>query len=482
MFSSSVLGGSPPYAYQWYLDDVAVPDATSSTWIFSPTSYGRYKTHLLIIDSSTTAESNHIPITVNPPLSVSIHPLSVVISVNQSQTFTSSVLGGTIPYTYQWFLDGIAIPSATYSNWTFTPSSTGSYQLHLKVTDDVSSSAESTIALITARSGPKATFSYTPFHPHVNETIAFDASASTPNGGAISNYTWSFGDNETIVMTSSIATHVFAIKGNYTVVLIVTDNEGLSDRASQTITIYAGAPCANPMIDVYTQQPDPYSGKGVNMSSDAFAPGEEVALYAYVSLNHEPIENSSVTFEVRNPLGETVILRIAASNAEGIAASTFQLPSESKEAETLFGKWAIYGSFEICERTIIDNCTFKFGWLVEITLVETVDSNGHSKSDFVKCETICFNITLENIAYSSRTATLALAIYDECCVPIGHVVLDRQLISSGIAELFIIGMPIPEWAYVGLGRIYASVFTDLPQHYGTPYCPEAFITFLILES
>jgi hypothetical protein len=68
---------------------------------------------------------------------VSISPSSDVMDVGQSQQFNSSVMGGTSPYTYQWYLNDVPVSSATSDSWTFTPTSNGSYTVHLKVTDSV---------------------------------------------------------------------------------------------------------------------------------------------------------------------------------------------------------------------------------------------------------------------------------------------------------------------------------------------------------
>ncbi|MDH5267584.1 MAG: cohesin domain-containing protein, partial [Candidatus Bathyarchaeota archaeon] len=240
-------------------------------------------------------------------------------------------------------------------------------------------------------------------------------------------------------------------------------------------------PCIGPAIDIYTQKLDPYSGKGPNMPSDSFGPQEKVILYAYVSHNCEPIQNKLVVFEVKNPSDEPVIFRTATSNTEGIATSSFRIPWEAEEAESLFGEWIIYGSVEISETKVNDTCTFKFGWLIEATQVKTADTYGSPKSSFTKGEHIHFNITIKNMAFTSKIATFTLTVYDECDVPIGHVVLHDWLIPSGTTEIFIGDLQIPKWAYVGVGTAYANAYTDLPQICGTPYCPEILTTFMITK-
>ena len=625
-FDSSVSGGTPPYTCQWYIDDAPIPGAIASTWAFTSTSPGTYEVYLNVTDSvSVTANSDIALVNVNPSLSVSISPISITMGVGESQLFTSTVSGGTLPYTYQWYLNGTAVPGEISSSWMFTSTSLGFYLVHLRVTDYVDMSAESDSASVTVRELPKlpkAAFTYSPLYPYVNETVTFDASASTPDGGVISEYTWHFGDENITTVTNPIITHAYAAEGDYEVTLVVTDSEGLEDSTSQIMTVYlpllysmgytahhlgeeflinvvvvnithlysfefklgynttlldainvtegsflkslgstsatmeihepegyvlinvallapappaegsgilatikfrvthatvypetvrcgldlydtnlsdpAGEPiphtvhdgsyefvpfppCIGPAIDVYTQKPDPYSGKGPNTPSDAFGPQEEVILYAYVSYNCEPVQNKLVVFEVKNPNDEPVIFRTATSNAEGVATSSFRIPWEAEEAESLFGEWTIFGSVEITEQKGNDTCTFKFGWLIEITHVKTADTYGNLKTSFTKGEHIHFNITVKNIAFTSKIATLTIVVYDECDVPIGHVVLHDWSISPGTTEIFIIDLQIPKWAYVGIGTVYVNAYTDLPRLCGTPYCPEVSTTFMIMK-
>jgi hypothetical protein len=70
-------------------------------------------------------------------MTVTVSPSAVTLGLGQSQTFVSSVSGGTPSYTYQWYLDGNPIIGATTSAYTCTPSSVGSHQLTLNVTDSL---------------------------------------------------------------------------------------------------------------------------------------------------------------------------------------------------------------------------------------------------------------------------------------------------------------------------------------------------------
>ena len=80
---------------------------------------------------------------------------------------------------------------------------------------------------------PVAQFTYSPPNPLVNETISFDASGCSDADGVIVGYLWDFGDGDT--STSQNPTHAYDQAGSYTVTLTVTDDDGLTDTATQTI-------------------------------------------------------------------------------------------------------------------------------------------------------------------------------------------------------------------------------------------------------
>jgi len=160
-FTSTVSGGQSPYSYQWYLNDSAVSGSVNTTWTFTPLTTGTYKVYLMVTDSlGNTAKSNEATVVVAPPLSVSISPMSASILVGQSVTFTSTVSGGYTPYSYQWYLNGNPVSGATSETWTFTPTASGIYYVHLKVTDDKGNTAQSETARITVSAVPVGGYSY----------------------------------------------------------------------------------------------------------------------------------------------------------------------------------------------------------------------------------------------------------------------------------------------------------------------------------
>jgi len=83
---------------------------------------------------------------------------------------------------------------------------------------------------------PVASFVYSPLYPQVSENVAFNASASTPNGGYIVSYEWDFGD-DSLHDFGMVVTHDYTTTGTYNVTLNVTDSEGTWDTESKIITV-----------------------------------------------------------------------------------------------------------------------------------------------------------------------------------------------------------------------------------------------------
>jgi len=158
------------------------------------------------------------------PLSVSISPLSVSILVGQSITFTSTVSGGVPPYSYQWFLNGSAVSGATSATWTFTPSTAGTYIVHLRVSDSAGNVAVSETATVLV--APQLTVSISPMSASllVGQTITFTSTVS----GGFSPYCYQWYLNGAPVSGATSPTWTFTptTSGIYYIQLKVTDAKG----------------------------------------------------------------------------------------------------------------------------------------------------------------------------------------------------------------------------------------------------------------
>ncbi len=233
---------------------------------------------------------------------------------------------------------------------------------------------------------------------------------------------------------------------------------------------------SGPYIDVYNQKPDPYSGKGPHLPSDMFTHQEEVILYAEIHYDCQPIENKFVVFEVRDPNGEILIDRTSQTDEYGIANTSFRI-----ESTPVFGEYTVLALVEISGEVANDTLSFDVGWVIELIEVINVNENGIPQGTFVRGEQSFFNFTVINNAWVPRRVTFTFMMYDEQSVPISHVILPDVIIAPGMVQSFVMGNPIPNWAYLCVGTAFANCYTDLPDEGGIPWCPEKTTTYLIVN-
>jgi gliding motility-associated-like protein len=111
---------APGYTYQWYLNNVAIPNAFSSNLIVW--SAGSYKVKIINI-FGCEKESNIINVTVNPLPTASILPNGATNICNGQNVVLNANIGSGL--TYQWLNNNAPIAYAT--NPTITVNTTGNY-------------------------------------------------------------------------------------------------------------------------------------------------------------------------------------------------------------------------------------------------------------------------------------------------------------------------------------------------------------------
>jgi PKD repeat protein len=83
---------------------------------------------------------------------------------------------------------------------------------------------------------PTALFTYSPGGPTVNQTVFFNAAASTAAAGrTLVGYKWDFGDGSS--GSGSTTSHKYSKAGTFTVNLIVTDDAGLKGSSNVPVTV-----------------------------------------------------------------------------------------------------------------------------------------------------------------------------------------------------------------------------------------------------
>ena len=155
--TSQASGGTSPYtAYQWYSNygivatcsgsGNALAGATGTTYLAFPTTSNAYA--YSVTDSASmspvTMCSPSNSETTNGALAVSISPLTNIITIGQSQTWTATVTPGQGPYTYNWqvfnslglvFNNLIVGNAFTQNQFTILPQVPGTYYVNVIITD-----------------------------------------------------------------------------------------------------------------------------------------------------------------------------------------------------------------------------------------------------------------------------------------------------------------------------------------------------------
>lgn len=114
-------------------------------------------------------------------------------------------------------------------------------------------------------------------------------------------------------------------------------------------------PLEGRLLDLYTQE----GGEGPYAPGGEFTILEVVCLTSDVTYNLDPVAAKLVSFELRNPLNESVVFRVAKTNQDGIAVICFRIPPIPESN----GTWTAISIVEIAGKTVWDTISFQVSFL-----------------------------------------------------------------------------------------------------------------------
>lgn len=276
---------------------------------YGKSTFGSVTSDSQIVHNSISEDSTVLFQTGPPPPQPPIASFTFIPTypeTNQIVTFDASGSYDPDGYivSYMWnFGDGnvtlTSNPVITHAYASF-----GDYVVTLTVTDNSSLTDDAT-ATVHVSQHPAASFTFSPPDPLMHEIVTFDASASSPDGGAIVSFTWNFGDGNITTISEPVITHAYETWGTYTVTLNVTDSEGKWDTETKQITV-ENAPVADFTWDPYL----PRRGETVTFDASISSPDGGVIIgYTWDFGDGTPIaeENDPVTTHVYAAAGEYLI-------------------------------------------------------------------------------------------------------------------------------------------------------------------------------
>lgn len=204
-----VSGGTPPFTYQWDANTGNQMTPTASNLIAGSYTYS-------IIDSAGCVASGVAVITEPQPLSLYLNPTDPVCSGSSNGTITSTVFGGTAPYTYSWSHD----PNLTTGSASGLPA--GFYSLTIE--DD---NGCSTTEIVNLTDPQPLSVNMSGTDLGCNGICNGTAIATPLNGTGPYTYLWDDVNQQTTQMANGLCANTYQV--------IVNDVNGCADTAFITI-------------------------------------------------------------------------------------------------------------------------------------------------------------------------------------------------------------------------------------------------------
>ena len=180
---------------------------------------------------------------------------------------------------------------------------------------------------------PIAQFSFRPAGPSNSSLVFFDAQNSTDPDGSIVSYYWEFGDGFNVSSTVASITHGYHFPGNYTVVLTVTDDAGLTGTVSHLVPAGRGADIP-PVAMIAWAPPNPTVGVEVRFSGNqSYDPDGQIQSYLWNFGDGTTFAGQVSIHTYSNPGNYTVTLTVRDNAGQvGIASVRLNVTPQGNDA------------------------------------------------------------------------------------------------------------------------------------------------------
>ena len=239
-------------SYEWKEGDTVLGITASITTNFS---LGEHTVTLTVTDDGGATATDTVVVTVKPP---SEPPTSgdksvdtdedtpVIVTLTATDTEECELTFSIVDPPLHGSLSGITnedctvgTPNTDSATVTYTPNADfyGNDSFTYKANDGTSDGNTATVSITVnaVNDAPVALFTYN----CTGLSCDFNGSFSYDPDGAIVEYAWDFGDDET--GSGATDSHTYKVAGTYTVELTVTDDDGTTGSDSQAVTVSEAA-------------------------------------------------------------------------------------------------------------------------------------------------------------------------------------------------------------------------------------------------
>jgi PKD repeat protein len=158
----------------------------------------------------------------------------------------STASNGSSLILFEWDFDGDNVVDAHGSDVNYQFDLEGEYVVTLKVADSIGEVDEDSLTVTVTNREPIASFTWLPVEPTVLADVEFN-DTSVDIDGSVTSWFWDFGDGRTSFQEDPF--HQYDDKGNFTVTLVVTDDDGASGSVSMEVLLVNVGPSAGFTFD-----------------------------------------------------------------------------------------------------------------------------------------------------------------------------------------------------------------------------------------
>jgi|GEM_PF-3251159 len=326
-------------SYAWDFGDGSTDSGVNASHTFSEA--GSYTVSLTVTDNdgltntaTTTIVVNEEVIALAPTAEITANTNSgeAPLAVNFSGS-NSSDSDGTI-VSYAWDFGDGSTDSGVNASYSFTEA--GSYTVSLTVTDNDGLTNTATTTIVVNEEvialAPTAEITANTNSGEAPLAINFSGSNSSDSDGTIVSYAWDFGNG--VSGNGMNSNYLFTTPGEYIVSLTVTDNDGLTNTATTTITVSEAVEYIDPIAIITLTGPTNLGGGNYQVDldgSESSDPDGGDLTYEWF-VDGELFDTDDVTVLIL-PAGASADIELKVTDDEGDTVSDFASVSTDCEID-----------------------------------------------------------------------------------------------------------------------------------------------------